>query len=790
MNPSSLAKFATRFRWVHIGVFTLITLYFALFQLPKAQMDTEMKNQLPADLPTRIKLDTIEKMFGGTDMAMIILSTDDILKPQTLERLKQLTSSMKSVPEVQRVISVFTSKDLKGQDGDMIVEDAIPSIPQTDERREALRERLKQNALVYGNLVSEDFKYAVLIGFVDPKSSDEVLVGKLEKLVQDIDGPEEAFVGGMPVTRVSLTKDMRADMRKFLPAGLALMVVFLLVCFRQARGVIMPFVVTVMAIIVAMGLVPMLGWKIYTVTILLPVILLAVANDYGIHLMARYQEDNVPGNTQTKEELAERGVIELAKPVLATGLTTMVGMLCLLSHMVIPAKQLGVLAAVGVGFAMLASLIFIPAVLTVLPKPKPVVIAKKALKEGGKSKIALLDHMLVFFARLVARSPKGILIASVLVSLGVGLGTLKVVVDTNPMSFYQQSEPIWRSTHLLNEHLGGWAGISAIVEGDIKDPKVLQEIDDFEQYLKKHPKVGTTNSIAGVMRKMHEVVNDGDPKFNKIPETRDLVAQYLLLYSMSGDPQDFEKLVDFDFKNAQVMAKVTDSGTSAATEVLAYARAYLAAHPETPVTLVGGFLDVMADMVHHIVWGQITSIAWATVLVWLVVALLMRSSVAGALSVFPLVLALAMIFGVMGFAGIELNLITALLSSIMIGVGVDYSIHFMWRYKDERSAGYDPVAAVERTLTTTGRGIVFNALSVVIGFAVLVISAFFPVRFFGLLVAISILASLIGALVVLPALCLVLRPKYFEPSEGRAAGKPTAPPGTPGTEPGAAPSTI
>src|SRR5690606_17454894 len=152
MNPSSLAKFATRFRWVHIGVFTLITLYFALFQLPKAQMDTEMKNQLPADLPTRIKLDTIEKMFGGTDMAMIILSTDDILKPQTLERLKQLTSSMKSVPEVQRVKSVFTSKDLKGQDGDMIVEDAIPSIPQTDERREALRERLKQNALVYGNL--------------------------------------------------------------------------------------------------------------------------------------------------------------------------------------------------------------------------------------------------------------------------------------------------------------------------------------------------------------------------------------------------------------------------------------------------------------------------------------------------------------------------------------------------------------------------------------------------------------------------------------------------------------
>src|SRR5690606_6052747 len=133
-------------------------------------------------------------------------------------------------------------------------------------------------------------------------------------------------------------------------------------------------------------------------------------------------------------------------------------------------KELGILAAVGVGFAMLASLIFIPAVLTVLPKPKPVVIAKKALGSGANSKVAFLDRMLVFFARLVARAPKAILVTSVLVSLGVGLGTLKVVVDTNPMSFYQKSEPIWRSTHLLNEHLGGWAGISAIVEGDIKDP--------------------------------------------------------------------------------------------------------------------------------------------------------------------------------------------------------------------------------------------------------------------------------------------------------------------------------
>src|SRR5690606_23524883 len=113
--------------------------------------------------------------------------------------------------------------------------------------------------------------------------------------------------------------------------------------------------------------------------------------------------------------------------------------------------------------------------------------------------------------------------------------------------------------------------------------------------------------------------------------------------------------------------------------------------------------------------------------------------------------------------GIELNLITALLSSIMIGVGVDYSIHFLWRYRDERRLGHAPEAAIHRTLVTTGRGIVFNGLSVLIGFAVLIVSTFFPVQFFGLLVVISILACLVGALVVLPAIVLVFRPKFLEP---------------------------
>jgi predicted RND superfamily exporter protein len=278
-----------------------------------------------------------------------------------------------------------------------------------------------------------------------------------------------------------------------------------------------------------------------------------------------------------------------------------------------PAKQLGALAAFGVAFAMLASLAFIPAVLSLLPPARALPV--------GRDASSRLERALERCAGVVSRRPRRILIVSLLVSSALGLGATRIVVDTNPMSFYERSEPIWRSTHLLNEHLGGWAGLSVVVEGDAEDPAVLREIDALEQHLAKHPQVGTTTSIAGVLRKLNQLMQGGDAAHDRVPETRELVAQYLLLYSLNGDPADFEKLVDFGHTHAQVLAKVTDSGTQAASDVVAYARDYLKERSASGTSVrfrVGGLLDVMADMVGHVVRGQVVSMGLAAVLVALI----------------------------------------------------------------------------------------------------------------------------------------------------------------------------
>ena len=181
------------------------------------------------------------------------------------------------------------------------------------------------------------------------------------------------------------------------------------------------------------------------------------------------------------------------------------------------------------------------------------------------------------------------------------------------------------------------------------------------------------------------------------------------------------------------------------------------------VLLVGGFGVVLSDMARLVVNGQFLSLGLAILTVSLLLMLLFRSVTAGLISAIPLGISMVILFGLMGVFGIELNIATAMLSSIMIGVGIDYTIHFLWRYREERRSGLNPLEGVQKTLTTTGRGIVFNALSVIIGFIVLLISNFLPVKFFGFLVVVSIFACLIGALIIVPSLCIVLKPRFLEP---------------------------
>jgi preprotein translocase subunit SecF/outer membrane lipoprotein-sorting protein len=275
--------------------------------------------------------------------------------------------------------------------------------------------------------------------------------------------------------------------------------------------------------------------------------------------------------------------------------------------------------------------------------------------------------------------------------------------------------------------------------------------------------IDLTMSFSGVIREISKALNDpGDPLYDQIPPTREAVAQYMELYNMNGDPDELEQLVDFNYEHAHLMVRINNT-TNETVNVILEQLKELSSGDES-VEAIGGYGYVRTELANKVQSGTIWSLGIALLVILVLLSIIFRSIAAGLLGIIPLSMSVLILFGLMGLSGVRLDVATALLSSIMIGVGVDYTIHFLWRYKEERGQNRPAREAVLTTLTTTGRGIIFNALSVIVGFVVLIISSFTPIRFFGILVVVSIISCLIGALVILPALVLRFKFNFLEPT--------------------------
>ncbi len=743
-----LSKLSIDHPWKVISVFILITIFFAL-QLPGLEIDTDMKSQIPETMSSRVNLKKIEELFGGTEIIVLSLTTDYILKTSTLERIENLTNRLEKTEGIEKVNSLFTIPDIRGEDNSLIIEDIITEIPESQEDTEKIKNKIINNENIYGSIVSEDFSSTALILVVEEGVDDDLVIKNLNNVIKSVPGEEQIHKSGLPVARYFMNRYIQEDMKKLLPFGILIMLIFLYICFKQLRGMILPFIVVIMSIIVAFGFIPIFGWKVQMITIILPVILLAVANDYGIHIIARYQEENRPGNNKTEKELSYIVSQSLSKPIVAAGITTIIGLLCLQAHIIVPAKQLGVLAGIGIGFALIGSIMFIPAVLVVLPKAKPI-----------QKKSSILDRLLSFTSNMVTKHPKSILVLTSIILLFTAIGITNIVVDTDPISYFHKDNDLVIADKIAREQFGGSNTISFVAKGDILDPLVMKKIDTFVKNLESNSQINSVTSISTQISKMNEVLHNENENYNRVPDSREAIEQYLMLYSMSADT---DKIIDFNYEHALINARIATNSTAEISRIVKSIKMDLSKLEDSPITLLGGVADLVSQLADFVVSGQIYSLLISLVIVSLILMILFRSFTAGLLSSIPLGLSMVGLFGLMGYLGIELNIVTALLSSIMIGVGIDYTIHFLWRYREEKKM-LETNQAVVNTLMTTGRGIVFNALSVIIGFIVLLISNFLPVSFFGFLVVISISTCLLGALLVLPAICIVSKPSFLEAS--------------------------
>jgi predicted RND superfamily exporter protein len=747
-----MTNFIIKFRWLIIISCVVAGVVFATF-IPGARTDPEIRNYVPEKLPSRVKTDIIEKEFGVQDMVILLFSDSSIISGADLNQIRNTDRAISRISGVSQHISPFTIKTIRGEQGMMTVEPLIGKIPADSSERKALIKRIEGNRLASGVVISSDLTTAAITATIGEGEGETRTLTNVDSVITANSGNAKVQTGGLPYIRKYIMKDVRRDALIIVPFALLIMLLILKLTLGEWRRVFMPFGVVVLSTSISMGLIPLLGWKISIITLLVPIIMVAVANNYGIYLAARHQEIS-KGWDGNSRDIITKLTGSLNMPILFSGLTTIAGILGLLTHSIIPARQVGILAAAGVTIALIMSLMLIPALLYIVDH-------KGIRKQKPNKSSKLFEKMLEKLSLLIIKHPGGILATSLALTILVSVGIVLLKIETNQENYFPSNHPVRAASKTINEKFGGSQTISVMVSGDIKSPQVLGAINDLTEKLDKQEGVGRVFSISQAVREMTKAIFQPEEEgYDRIPDSREGIAQLFELYNMSGDQGDFDQLMNTENSKAHLLIRLTDPTNKIINQVQATIKE---AEKNFPAEItIGGYAIIMSDFAESIIKGQVSSLLFAIITVFLLLAIIFKSFRGGLIGTIPLAASILIVFGFMGLTGIALDAATALLSSIMIGVGVDFTIQYMWCFNNELRNGLDNKPATAKAIRTIGRSIIINAFSVMAGFSALMFSGFTSIRFFGYLVFISIGACLIGAIVVIPAFLLHFRPRFIE----------------------------
>ncbi len=725
----------------------------AVFFIPKVEVNPNLDSYIPDSIENKVHLKQLDSIFGGSEVIIVMLEAEDVVNAKTLARLKKSAERIAELEGVERCMSPFDAQNITIEDGFMIMEPLFNEVPQTQAECNKLKIEVTDNKLA-SRFFADDFSVASFIIIMDKSFSDEILIDNIHKVLEAYPGEAEVLLGGLPYIRYSISGNIRKDIAYLLPIAIGLMLFMLFFSFREWKGVFIPLVIVLMSIALSFGLMVIFGWQISLITVLLPIMLIAIANDYGIHMIALYQELAQNDQELSMGEICTRIYKDLKRPIIITGLTTIGGILGLLTHTMIPAAQLGVLAAFGIGFALVLSIWFLPALLSYFKPKRDAFVSKN-------NKRPLLQSWLNGFSKMVTSYPKRVVVVTAVLALVSIIGLSMIQVDTNIESYFLGESKIRKSIQTTNEKFGGSQFVSIMFSGDVLDPAILNRMVEYEANLKDDPAIGTISSPVTLIKELSKgFYTEEENGYNQIPETADEVYQSLEVFAMGGNEETIGQFIDYNYEHSRMLISLKDGSNAAGKRIRDKLHKLTENDPD--VSLIAGPSFTRIELADLVVDGQIKSLVFALIVVFILLSLIFKSVKAGLLSSLPLTIAILILFGLMGYFGIALDIATALLSSIMIGVGIDYTIHFLWRFKQERKLGRSHEDAAHITLTTTGRGIIFNAISVVIGFMALTFSNFAPLQFFGALVVISITTCLLSALILIPSLVILLKPKFLD----------------------------
>ena len=668
------------------------------------------------------------------------------------------------MPEINRdrVVSLATEDNISGNEEGMLVEKFYKQQPKTQNDADIMRQAVMDFPLYLGSLVARDGSATLIVTEVyDVNQAPKVYEKLLDLVKRAPTNGEELHVAGDGAVSGYLVTYINADSARLVPISVLIITLLCILSFRTWRGVLIPTVIILSATASALGLMAAAGVPIYVITTSMPILLVGVAVADSIHVLSQYYEELANHPQKNQRELVLRTMALMWRPVTITTLTSMIGFLGIsVSSFMPPMQAFGLFSLIGLAVAGLFSLTFVPAALVIL---KPV--HSPAFKSTGPD---VFSRTMDKIGGWVLGHTKTVLFSAVIVSVAGVMGALKLEVNESWVENFRNSELIYLADLAINETLDGSNTLDIVIETpnkeDIFKPENLRRIDALQTFLATLPHVNGSTSIVDYIKQMNRSLNENKASAYLIPDNEDLISQYFLLYSASGDPTDFEEEIDYDYQTALVRARLDSARYQQSKVVVEEAQKYLDYvfnSGEIKATL-SGRVNVDYHWLDTLLGTQFKSVLFALVLVWLLVCVSLRSLYGGALAVIPVVLACLSVYAFMGVVGITLAVGTSMTAAIALGIGVDFSIHTLDRVKlliTEENV--EPDAALRQLFPSTGRALLFSFVAVFVGFGILGLSYVPPLSKLGMLIAFSVMISFISSMTVLPALIKQLKPAFL-----------------------------
>jgi len=776
------------------GVMVIFTVFLAAL-IPLIKVDTDPENMLSENEAVRVFHNLNKEQFALYDIVVVGIvnnrNPNGVFNPASLSRIYELTEFAGTLswtnPEDPNQRTGIVEPDVlapstvdnieQGGPGEVRFEWLMRRPPTTDDEALEIRNKAMNNPLLKGTLVSEDGKAICLYLPITSKDLSYKVYKKLREKIATFSGDEQYYITGLPVAEDTFGVEMFIQMA--VSAPLAMLVIFLLMFafFRKLVLVISPMIIAMVSVISTMGLLIGFGYPVHIMSSMIPIFLMPIAVVDSVHILSEFFE------LYTKEK-GRAGVIKevmrnLFTPMLYTSLTTAAGFGSLALTPIPPVQVFGIFVAIGVMIAWVFTVTFVPAYVMLL--------SEKSLENFGRAAVyttkeSWLTRLLFRTGHFTYNTAKPILIIMVLVTAVAVYGITRIQINDNPVKWFSKSHPIRQADIELNKHFGGTYMAYLVLEpesdvnkpkdeeaeGIFTNPQVLEYISGLQENLSKSGIAGKSNSVADVVKKVHQELIDGKPESYIIPKTSAAVAQCLIQFQSSHKPNDLWHLVTYDYNKANIWIQLRSGDNKDMERAVRAVEEFFAAN-KPPIPLKhnwAGLTYINIVWQDKMVFGMLQSFMGSFLIVFIMMAVLFRSILWGLICMIPLTVTIVVIYGIIGLAGKDYDMPAAVLSALTLGMAVDFAIHFLERARATyaEKGSWREISGI--MFDEPARAISRNVLVISIGFLPLLAAPLVPYKTVGVFMCAIMALSGLTTLFVLPAIMKLAEKALFREKAG------------------------